>query len=277
MGLRNILLFISVIIVGFCLSLYFQTANRTGSVNWEQYQNIKTGDETSHSLKEFDDKITPLNLEGTIQEIFEKNRLAGEKTRVMEIGPGDGRVLMELKKKFPEVEFYGINKEKTHHFYRRESFIHTGLKYEIFNRDEIEQIELPFLLFVDLDFGTRIPYDKNKFDVVYSQNVMPFIKYKFEMLNEVMRILKIGGLSVHADVKDVLVYSDGVVLEWKDALGELRRRGINIKPLENPTSIMFKKTSDDSLFPVLPHQPIPSNLSNLSQELRRPDMGYNLQ
>lgn len=276
MGLRNILLFISCIIVGLCLSLYFQTGQEVQTMNWDQYRNLDYTTESSHSLKDFNEKITPFRIEDIIQEIYEKNRLAGEKTRVMEIGPGDGRMVMELKKLFPDVEFYGINKEKTHNFHRRDSFILTALKYEIFNKEEIEQLDLPYIVFQELDFGERIPYDENKFDVIFSQNVMSKIKYKFELFNEIMRVLKPAGLSFHTDVTGINVYSKGIVLELRDAFAEFRKRGIDIKLLENKETVRFKKGQTNALFPVTPHQPIPTSLTNISQELRRPEMGYNI-
>jgi len=276
MGLRNILLTISCIIVGLCLSLYFQNETTVQSMNWDQYKNLQYNEERSHSLEDFNKKIVPFKLEDIIQEIAEKNRLAGEKTRIMEIGAGNGRVIMELKKLFPEVEFYAINKEKTHTFYRRESFILTALKFEIFTKTDIEGIDLPYLIFQDLDFGARIPYDANKFDVVYSQAVVPLIKYKFEFFNEVMRVLKPGGITFHTDVSGINLYSKGIVLELRDALAEFRRHGIDITTLEVHDTIRFRKADYNALFPVEPHQPIPSSTTNLSTELRRPEMGYNI-
>jgi SAM-dependent methyltransferase len=276
MGLRNILLFISLIIIGFCLSLYFQTGPSVQSVNWEQYKTMEFREDRSLSLSDFDSKIAPYRLEDIIQELLEKNRLAGEKTRIMEINPGNGRMLMELKKLFPEVEFYGINREKTHTFYRRESFILTALKFQIFNKTDIDQIELPYIVFQDLDFGARIPYDEDKFDIVYSHDIIPRYKYKFELFNEIMRVLKPGGISYHTNVTGMNIYSKGLVVDLRDALAEIRRRGIDINTLENRTSIRFRKSSENTLFPVTPHQPIPENPASLPQEMRRPEMGYNL-
>lgn len=276
MSLRNVLLTISCIIVGLCLSLYFQTETNVQSVNWDQYKNLQYNEERSHSLEDFNQKIMPFKLQDIIQEIYEKNRLAGEKTRVMEIGAGNGRVIMELKKQFPDVEFYAINKEKTHTFYRRESFMLTALKFEIFTKTDIEGIDLPYIVFQDLDFGNRIPYDANKFDLIYTQSVIPLIKYKFELFNEIMRVLKPGGISFHSDVTGINLYSKGIVLDLRDALAEFRRRGLDITTLENRETIRFRKGEENSLFPVEPHHAIPANTQNLSQELRRPEMGYNI-
>jgi ubiquinone/menaquinone biosynthesis C-methylase UbiE len=275
MNLRNVLLLFSVVMIGFCLTLYFQTDTSLQSVNFEQYKILNYNEERSHSLADFNGKITPMRMEEIIGEVYEKNRLLGEKTRVMEIGFGNGRVIMELKKLFPEVEYYGINKEKTHTFYRRESFIHTALKFSIMTKLEAEDAILPYVVFQDLDFGQLIPYDDNKFDLIYSQETITNIRYTFELFNEIMRVLKKGGVSLHSDVTGINVYSKGVILSMKEATKAFRRKGIDMYVLENPQSIRFKKPDHNIAFPVSPHQPIPPKIDNLSVEQRRPEMSYN--
>jgi SAM-dependent methyltransferase len=276
MQLRTTLLVSSAVIIAFALSLYFQSEQETRTFNWDQYKNLQYSEDRSHSLDNLNQKIHPYELQEIIQEYLERNRLSGQKTRVMEIGAGNGRVLMELKKLFPEVEFYGINKEKTHTFYRRESYILTGLRFEIFNREELEGVELPYVVFQDVDFGESIAYGDNKFDVIFSQSTMNHIKYKFELFNEIMRLLKSEGVSLHTDVVGINIYYQGVRLALKDALSEMRRSGIDIHTLEDAQSIRFKKSGPFKGFPVVPHQPIPEILEGIPQELRRPEMGYTL-
>ena len=275
MNLRNVLLLFSVVMIGFCLTLYFQSDTSLQSVNFEQYKVLNYNESRSHSLADFNEKIAPMRMEEIIGEAYEKNRLLGEKTRVMEIGFGNGRVLMELKKLFPKVDFYGINKEKTHTFYRRESFIHTALKFGIMSKQEAEDAILPYVVFQDLDFGQLIPYDDNKFDLIYSQETITNIRYTFELFNEIMRVLKKGGISLHSDVSGINVYSGGVILSMKEASKEFRKKGIDMYVLENPQSIRFKKPNHNVVFPVTPHLPIPAKIDNLSVEQRRPEMNYN--
>jgi ubiquinone/menaquinone biosynthesis C-methylase UbiE len=276
MNLRNALLFFSITMIVFCLTLYFQSESPIDSMNFEQYKNLQYNESRSHSLEELNQKISPYHLEDLIEEIYEKNRFAGEKTRVMEIGFGNGRVLMQLKKRFPDIEFYGINKEKTHTFYRRESFAHAALKFEIMTKADAENMILPYVVFQDLDFGSRIPYDDNKFDLIYSQGTIPHIRYTFELFNEIMRVLKKDGLSFHTDVTGVNIFFKGVLISLKEATKEFRKKGIESYVLDNPQSFRFKKTMNHSTFPVTPHLPIPEQTENLSSELRRPEMGYNL-
>lgn len=246
-------------------------------MNWDQYKDLQYNEERSHSLADFDAKLSPTKLEDLILDVQERNRLMGYKTRVMEIGAGNGRVLIELQKLFPDVEFYAINKEKTHTFYRRESFILTALKFGIYTEAEAESVHLPYVVFQDLDFGQRIPYEEKKFDIVFTQNTMKYIKYKFELMNEIMRVLRPGGLSIHTDMPVVNIYSKGLVMEFRDAMALMRKKDIEISFSPEGNLLKFKKKQDNTLFPVLPHQPIPERLEGLSQELRRPDMGYNFQ
>jgi SAM-dependent methyltransferase len=277
MYLRNSIIIASTLMIGFCLSLYFATSPEIGSMNWDQYKTLDYNLERSHSLEDLNRKIAPLKMEEIIREIYDRNHLAGEKTRVMEIGTGNGRVLMQLKKKFPGVEFYGINKEKTHTFYRKESYILTALKFEIMTKPELESMDLPYIVFADLDFGNAIPYADNKFDLVFSQDTMKFIKYKFELWNEILRILKLGGQSLHADVTGLNIYDKGLVIERREALGEMKKQGFHIKSLENSNTVLFKKSDiNKNIFPTSPHHPIPTQIENLSAEQRNPHMGYNL-
>lgn len=262
--------------IAFCLTLYFQSEDTVKAVNLDATMNMVYNEESSHSLFDLNEKLKPQRIEDVIRIIHERNRMAGIKTRVMEIGAGNGRVLMELKKLFPEAEFYGVNKEKTKEFYRRESYAVTAISLNIMNKAELESIELPFVIFEDLDFGARLPYGENKFDVIYSQNTLRHFKYKFELLNDILRVLKKGGVSFHTDLPAINVYDKGVVLDIDEAIFEFRKRGMDVSLLDNDNAIMFRKKEENIGFPVTPHQPIPENLESLPQELRRPEMGYNL-
>lgn len=275
MHLRNVLLFFSVLMIGFCLTLYFQSESPLQStISFDQYK--LQGENPTSTLADLNKKIAPLNLEDLIAEAYAKNKLAGEKTRVMQIGVTDGRTLMELHKLFPEIEFYGISRAKSHDFYRRESFLLTALKYEIYPKNQLDDLDLPYLIFQDLDFGQRIPYDENKFDLIYTQNTIPHIRYTFELLNEILRVLKKNAVSIHTDFTGVNIYSNGVVIDLKEAMKEFRKQGLEAYVLDEPTSIRFKKPEYNALFPVTPHQPIPEQIENLSLEQRRPEMGYNI-
>lgn len=276
MYFRRTLLIFSVTMIAFCLTLYFQSEETVNTVNFDPTIGMVYNEDSSHSLFDLNEKLKPQKIEDIIRIIHERNKMAGVKTRVMEIYSGNGRVLMELKKIFPDVEFYGVNKEKTKEFYRRESYAVTALNLNILNKEELEKVDLPFIIFEDLDFGTLFPYGENKFDVIYSQNTLRYFKYKFELLNEIFRVLKTEGVSLHTDLPAINVYEKGLVLAIDEAVFEFRKRGLDVSLLENGNSLIMRKKDDNKIFPVTPHQVIPEDLDNLPQELRRPEMGYNL-
>lgn len=256
MGLRIFLIIPSFVIIMFCVSLVFEEEADTRSFFIEGYQDLAYHESRSHSLEDFNQKIAPLKLEDIISEANARNKLAGHKTRVMEIGTGNGRALMALKKKFPDVEFYGINKEKTHTFYRRESYIHSALHFGIFNKLEIETLELPYIVFTDLDYANPIPYGDQKFDLIFSQSTLPYIKYKFELFNEILRVLRPGGMSVHTHFKGVRVHLNNITLDATDTIDELRKRGMDIRRLETKSSILFKRGTNLRHFPLKSRTPV---------------------
>lgn len=278
MHLRNIMLTISFIGVAFCLSVYFQRDPNVQGQNaiFEQYDAAIVSNESTRTLEDFEKKITPLKLDVIIRGYLDKNRLLGEKTRVMQLNCGDGRVIMRLKKIFPEVEFYCLSQEKTMEFYRRESYIQTALKYDFFTKAELETLELPYVVFQKFDYGRQIPYDDNKFDVIFSHDTIKYIKYSFELFNDILRVLKVGGVSIHSDVLGVLIYDRGALVDFKHAFFELKRRGVDIAPLENPRSLWFKKITIEDRFPLTPHHPIPARIDNIPEASGVQEMGYNL-
>lgn len=239
-------------------------------MNWDEHRGIQANNDTSRSLEEFNQKILPYDLEVLIREIFERNRFTGEKTRIMEIGASNGRLLMEIRRKFPEVELYGIHSRQTHTFYRRENYISDAIKFRLFSKQELEEVSLPYLVFKDLDFGEQIPYSANKFDLIFTFGFIKHVKYKFELFNEILRVLKPSGISIHTEMEGLQMYYQGLALDLNDAWIEMRRHGIDIKHLEDPKSIIFRKT-EEMTFPVTPHRPIKENKSNVG-----PEMGYTL-
>jgi SAM-dependent methyltransferase len=278
MGLRAFLIITSFIIIMFCVSLVFEDDQDTRSFFIEGYQDLDYHESRSHSLEDLNQKIAPLKIEDVITEALDKNRQAGNKTRVMELGTGNGRVLMALKKKFPDVEFYGINKEKTHTFYRRESYIHSALRFGIFSKKEIESLELPYAVFMDLDYGNSIPYGDQKFDLIFSQSTLHYIKYKFELFNEILRLLKPGGVSIHTHFKGVRVHLNNITLDPVDTIDELRKRGMDIRGLETKSSILFKRGTNLKNFPLKSRVPIQdAKQKSLQSDFFDPENDYDIE
>lgn len=239
--------------------------------NWEQYQDFRHDEGRGHHLVDINKNIHPFLLEEMIQERINLNRQLREKTRVMEVGGGNGLAIMELKKKFPEVEFYIINRRKTHGIYRREGLGGAALAAKLFTHEELEDIELPYLIFKDLDYGSSIPYNDEKFDVIYSYNLLPRLKYKFEFISETLRILKEGGSSLHVGLGDIHFYHNSIKIESREAYHQLKRLGFDIHHTDH--FILLKKNSPQAL-PLRPHFPIPNRPEE--SDLKKMDMGYHL-
>jgi len=260
----------------FCLTLYFQPTKVGQSISLDHYSHLDYHEENSHSLSDFNKKIAPYKLEEIIQERLSKNKMKRQKTRVMEIGFGNGRVLMELKKLFPDIEFYGINKEKTHTFYRRESFIHTALKFEIMSKEEAEE-NLPYVVFKDLDFGNHIPYNDSRFDVIFSQHTLTHLHYSVELINETLRVLKTGGTSIHSDLGDLKIYDQNIQISLKEAAVELRKKGFAIHANDSLQMLRVDKTnSTRSSIPLVPLTAIPQKIDSLPSDSRKSSLGYQL-
>ncbi len=152
----------------------------------------------------------------------------------------------------------------------------TAITFNILSKAELDGMELPYVIFQDLDFGNPIPYDENKFDIIFSQNTVKHFKYKFELFNEILRVLKPGGISLHTDIPAINIYNNGLVLSTQELIVEFRKRGLEFFVLENRQTFMFRKREEKQTFPLSPHQAIPETPENLPKELGRPDMGYNL-
>lgn len=241
-------------------------------LSWENFDKHHSEGGRVHTLTQVNNAFNPYSLEEVIQERIAANRITRDKTRVMEIGAGNSYAIMELKKKFPEVEFYIINKQKTHTIYRRENIGGSALAAKIFTAKELKEIELPYLVFRDLDYGTNIPYDNERFDLIYSYNLLNNIKYKYELLSETLRILKDSGVSVHTGVGPINYYQKGLKIEEREAFHELKKMGFEIQ--SNDKFLILQKSQKNWEIPLRPHFPVPAKPED--NENKKPDMSYHL-
>jgi len=111
------------------------------------------------------------------------------KVRILEIGFGEGRLLLELKKIFPShsIELYGLNKQKEGGMYSRADLMENAKRFKI----SVAQDNLPKLFFYDADNGLK--FESNSFDLVISQTTFIYIKNKARLIEEVYRVLKKNG------------------------------------------------------------------------------------
>ena len=190
----------------------------------------------SRSLNDFNAKFSKNIIESTIR----KKRLSGNKIRVLEIGCGEGRVLMELKKLFPNIELYGINKKPWDVMQCSESLKETALHYKIFKNEELKNINLPKIYFYD---AKKLKFKDDFFDIIISQVSIQYIDRKDILLEEVWRVLKTKGIAfLNVDSRNFIVpdflyqesprfvvYEKNKVIPLKTFVKKLRSQGYNLR------------------------------------------------
>lgn len=145
------------------------------------------------SLADFNAKFGNSVVENTLRHAIDSH----ESVRLLEIGCGEGRVLMELRKLFPSIEIHGINKKPWPAMKGQKSLITTGTNYKIFTREEARNVELPIPHFYD---ATQLRFPDHYFDVVISQVSIYQVRRKDLLLQEVWRVLKKGARAfLHVD------------------------------------------------------------------------------
>lgn len=189
----------------------------------------------NRSLADFDAKFG----RGVIEKSLRKAMKSREPVRLLEIGYGEGRVLMELRKLFPSVELHGINKKPWPAMRGPKSLIATAANYEILTKEEAMRVSLPVSHFYD---ATELRFPDRFFDVVISQVSIYQMKRKDLLLQEVWRVLKTEGKaflhvdSMYEDYPDFInqetprfvIYKSNRLYPFKRFIKELRGRGYDI-------------------------------------------------
>jgi SAM-dependent methyltransferase len=104
---------------------------------------------------------------------------------------------MELRRLYPQIELFGINKKPWVAMRGQKSLKVAGVYYKIFTKKEINKIRLPRILFYD---AIKLNFPSNHFDIIYSQVALPYFTRKDSFLEETWRTLKKGGIAlIHID------------------------------------------------------------------------------
>lgn len=128
---------------------------------------------------------------GNIKKYVENLLIKKRKIRILEIGCGYGKILLELKKIFGnKIITEGINLEKSWDEKLCKEF---GLKENIFSKKEIEK-NLPKIHI--LDVGKKIPLKSGKYDLIISQATVQYIGDKALFLEETNRLLTKEGIAI---------------------------------------------------------------------------------
>lgn len=133
---------------------------------------------------------------GRMEDIIARRIAVGGACRVLEIGCGEGRVLLELRSLLPAAEFHGINEVPWSAMQGSESLRAIGDFYGIAPPPEPET-PLPAIRFCD---AAALPFPSEHFDLIFSQAALHFVKRKDRAIEEMIRVLKPGGEAhVHLD------------------------------------------------------------------------------
>jgi len=142
--------------------------------------------ETNYKLS----KRAPI-IEKTLLDLLKKENAL----KVLEIGFGRGRTLLELARRFRNgrVSFFGVDKRQELPLEKRENLRGMARQFAIVSEAELAGFELPEIFFYD---ATRLHFDDENIDLIYSVMTVRFIERKAEFLEEVCRILKPGGVAL---------------------------------------------------------------------------------
>lgn len=117
--------------------------------------------------------------------------------RVLEIGCGEGRALMDLRRQFPAAEIHGINRHPWEAMQGSSSLAEVAQFHGIFTAAELTAVALPAVHFLD---AKQLPFPDGFFDVVISQGAIHYIDRKDATIEEVWRVLAPDGAAfLHLD------------------------------------------------------------------------------
>ncbi|MBI2666679.1 methyltransferase domain-containing protein [Candidatus Woesearchaeota archaeon] len=190
----------------------------------------------SRSLVDFNKKFGKYIVQKTIQKALSQQK----NVRVLEIGCGEGRVLMELRKLFPDIELHGINRKPWAAMQGQRSLPKTARHYGIFTPSELKKISLPQIHFYD---AQELKFPKNYFDLVISQVSIQYVARKDLLLQEVWRTLKLGGkalLNIDARAGEIpdfldfatprfIIYKKSKIYPVKKLIQKLRKDGFDLR------------------------------------------------
>lgn len=127
------------------------------------------------------------------KELFESiQKSKGAHPKVVEIGCGKGKMLLELLAQFPQIELHGLNLAKEHGLKEEKDFETNAKEWGI---KISPKSTLPRL---HIGSVTKLPFANDSLDIVISQVTFLHVKNKALGITEVCRTLKPGGIAIIA-------------------------------------------------------------------------------
>ncbi|MFQ5543608.1 MAG: class I SAM-dependent methyltransferase [Nitrospiria bacterium] len=132
-------------------------------------------------------------IQSTLSALLSKAN--GSNMKVLEVGFGYGRALLELAWQFRQenISFLGINKKKQTPMGNIGDLIGIAREYDIIPEENMDEFNLPEIFFYD---ASSLHFEDASVDLIYSAVTIRFIDRKAEFLEEVCRVLKPGGVAL---------------------------------------------------------------------------------
>jgi SAM-dependent methyltransferase len=115
---------------------------------------------------------------------------------VLEIGCGEGRLLLDLQKKVHGLELHGVNKEPWKGFKGERAIRRVARRHGLIDKGQLEKMadsDLPKIVFAD---AAELPYPDGSFDLVVSQVALFHVERRVEAIAEIYRVLRPGGMAL---------------------------------------------------------------------------------
>ena len=131
--------------------------------------------------------LSSFGLKTRLLKEITKRKLNHNNLNLLEVGCGQGNFLLDLLSLFPHLKLAGLNKDLTHGIKNQ-----TEIKNRAIQRG-LKTKNLPKIYFGD---ATKLPFASATFDLVISQVTFLHIKNKAQAIEEIYRVLKIGGTAL---------------------------------------------------------------------------------
>lgn len=163
-------------------------------------------------------------LSTTEPDILERTLAAkGPGAKVLELGFGEGRALLELAARFPEAKFYGVDRSR----FGPDGAGDLRWTAQQYGIDPPEPLpELFFYRFgvaperaQEIGYGRRLHFETRSLDLIYSAVVIRFVHDKVSVLEEACRTLKVGGTALlQIDDTQALDDTSRLVIQTEDGV-----------------------------------------------------------
>ena len=192
----------------------------------------------SRGLDQMDEKFG----KRVIADFIRKRMKTQKEVRILELGFGEGKCLIDLRAMFPDkkVKLYGVNDVKKGHMHSRSDFKKNAKKFGI----NINELQMPYSYFYDAGHGLN--FDSNYFDVIISQTAFQYVGDKAKLIEEFWRVLKIDGkafvqidnrtyktdpdfMRINSETPRWIVYSGNKIIRLGKVINKIRKKGYGIK------------------------------------------------